>query len=444
MTLEESNLVLKYFDLLDEFVRVRLLPESEVGALTDTAVRSKSDYRQALIRQCIPDFSKDIAQKLRQLEEDYDPLTIEDLLYQVCIDVNPGLEIHQVCIPVKAEAGGETPEQLERLAKGALVPRNIQNLSKILRRRIVGQDEAVAMLAKAVQKAAIGLQRPHSPVGTFFLAGRTGTGKTEIAKALTEALYHEKSRLIRIDCSEYALPHEYAKLIGAPPGYIGHAEGGYLTEAVKTKKQCIVLFDEIEKAHYKVHNLLLQILDEGILTDSKGETVSFSDCVILLTSNLGVDEVNKIQKRMGFDHDIRRSLNDIDHETITREALKESFRPEFLNRIDEIIVFNPLNVDVCTRIAGMMLSDIASILASRSYQLRFSGALKRRIAVEGFSEEYGARELKRLVKRMVEDPIAEAILDGDLQPGSSLFVRKRSGKVVVECKKADVDTMSSC
>jgi len=424
---DESNLVLKYFDLLDEFIRVRMLPEAEVGGLANAAVQNKSDYRQALIQDCLPDFGSAIAGKLRSLEDDYDPLTIEDLLYQLCIDVNPGLEIHQVCIPVKdADIVDVAPTNL------SILPANIQGIEKKLRSRVVGQDEAVEKLTKAVKKAAVGLKRPNAPIGTFFLAGRTGTGKTEIAKALSEGLFDEPGKLIRVDCSEYALPHEYAKLIGSPPGYIGHAEGGYLTEAVKQKKQCVVLFDEIEKAHYKVHNLLLQILDEGVLTDSKGESVSFTDAIILLTSNLGIDEVDRIRSRMGFNRERCKSIVEVDHVEITKEALKEGFRPEFLNRIDEIIVFNPLNVEVCTRIAGRMLGEIGELLHKRGYHVRFSDGIKRKLANEGFSEEFGARELRRLVKRLVEDLIAETILDQGLEPGSSMFIRLRSGGVVVE------------
>ncbi len=302
---DECNLVLKYFDLLDEFVRVRLLQDFEFADLVGQPLQNKSQYRQAIIQSSLPDFSPDISGKLKVLEEEYDPLTIEDLLYQICIDVNPGLEIHQVALPTRILDDEEGGEQV--IGPGfAPLPRNILNLDRLLRKRVVGQDEAVCLLARAMQKASIGLKRPNSPIGTFLLVGRTGTGKTEIAKALSEALYQEPGRLIRIDCSEYALPHEYSKLIGSPPGYIGHSEGGYLTEAVKGKKNCVVLFDEVEKAHEKVHNLLLQILDEGILTDSKGETVDFTQTIILLTSNLGVEEIDRIRGRMGFDHDRRQ------------------------------------------------------------------------------------------------------------------------------------------
>lgn len=436
MALDDSNLVLKYFDLLDEFIRVRVLPDSELGLVAELDVKNKAEYRQAVIEHCLPDCPGKVSARLKKLEEDYDALTIEDLLYQICIDVNPNLEIHHVSLPAKPDRADDSQAVTKSRRALQCVPKAVQNLDKSLKRRIVGQDEAVERLAKAIKKSAIGLKQPHTPVGTFFLVGRTGTGKTEIAKALAEALYEERGRLVRIDCSEYALPHEYAKLIGSPPGYIGHAEGGYLTEAVKNRKQCVVLFDEIEKAHHKVHNLLLQILDEGMLTDSKGETVSFTESTILLTSNLGVEQIDRVRSRMGFDYKKRRSLKDLDHAAITLEALKETFRPEFLNRIDDVVVFNPLDVFVCARIAARMLAGITDLLAKRGYRVRFSSGLKRNLARKGFSEDYGARELSRIIKREVEDRLVETIIDQDLGWGSTLYVRLRGGQIVVETEQA--------
>lgn len=442
MKYEDGNLVLKYFDLLDEFIRVRVLTDADLGLVAGVDVGNKTEYRQAVIRECLPDCTGPVARRLKSLEDDYDPMTIEDLLYQVCIDVNPNLEIHQVCLP--AGSGPEKVGDDEDAVQGLrAVPREVATLDRSLKRRIVGQDEAVERLSKAIKKAAIGLKRPHTPVGTFFLVGRTGTGKTEIAKALASALWTEPGKLVRIDCSEYALPHEYAKLIGSPPGYIGHSEGGYLTEAVKAKKKCVVLFDEIEKAHHKVHNLLLQILDEGMLTDSRGETISFQDAIILLTSNVGIDQIDQVRSRMGFDWKKRISLQQVDHKEITREALRETFRPEFLNRIDEVVVFNPLDVEDCVRIASKMLAQVSDLLATRGFRIRFSQGLKRHLAKLGFSEDYGARELDRLIKREVEDQLVETILDANLGAGSRLYVRLRGGKIVVE-EETPAEVLETC
>jgi ATP-dependent Clp protease ATP-binding subunit ClpA len=276
-----------------------------------------------------------------------------------------------------------------------------------------------------------------------LLVGRTGTGKTELAKALARNLFDDPNAMIRIDCSEYALPHEYAKLIGAPPGYIGHNEGGMLTEAVKKRPNCVVLFDEVEKAHYKVHNLLLQLLDEGIITDSKGQTVAFHQALILMTSNLGIEKIDSIRTRMGFSAASKRqSLQDVDLRSVTQDALRDFFRPEFINRIDEIVMFNPLDVKVCERIAGNMLREVSDLLKKRGITTTFSPGVRVQLAKLGFSEEFGARELKRLLKRRIEDPITELILDKDLGAGSTITVRVKNGEFAFSASTAETKTAS--
>jgi ATP-dependent Clp protease ATP-binding subunit ClpC len=315
--------------------------------------------------------------------------------------------------------------------------RRVSSLERSLRTQIIGQDSAISSLVRAVKKSAVGLKRPSHPVGTFLLVGRTGTGKTELAKSMARSLFNDPGAMIRVDCSEYALPHEYAKLIGSPPGYIGHNEGGFLTEGIKKKPTSVVLFDEVEKAHYKVHNLLLQLLDEGIITDSKGQTVQFNQALILMTSNLGIDKIDAVRTRMGFSaaHQ-RQSLDDIDLKQVTNEALGEFFRPEFVNRIDEIIMFNPLDQKVCQRIAGNMLREVTDLLKRRGIAISFSPQVRVRLAKDGFSEEFGARELRRLIKRNIEDPITEMILDNDLGSGSKVTVRIKGGQYIFGCEDA--------
>jgi len=432
--------VIKYFDLIDEFIKVRCCSDELLQELHAAPITNKSNYRRRVVRSCVPSFESEVLAGVKRLDEGYDIEIIEELLYQICIDVNPSLEIHQVSIPSPsgAKAANESEDMFipvpgNEAARQSLF-RRVTSLERTLRQQIIGQDEAICSLVRAVKKAAVGLKRPTHPVGTFLLVGRTGTGKTELAKVVARNLFDDPSAMIRVDCSEYALPHEYAKLIGSPPGYIGHNEGGFLTEAIKKKPNSVVLFDEVEKAHYKVHNLLLQLLDEGIITDSKGQTVSFHHAMILMTSNLGIEKIDAVRTRMGFSAAHRRqSLKDIDLRTVTLEALKEFFRPEFVNRIDEVVMFNPLDEKVCQRIAGNMLREVADLLKRRGISTTFSPGVRVLLARQGFSEEYGARELRRLIKRRIEDPITEMILDHDLGQDSTVNVKIRNGEYVFSC-----------
>ncbi|MFY9345496.1 MAG: AAA family ATPase [Planctomycetota bacterium] len=434
--------VIKYFDLIDEFIKVRCCSDELLQELHGTPITNKTNYRQRVVRSCVPAFDSEVLAAVKKMDEGYDLEIVEELLYQICIDVNPSLEIHQVAIPTTTgpKSANEAddpflPRPGNEGARQSLF-RRVNTLDRNLRQQIIGQDDAITSLVRAVKKAAVGLKRPTNPVGTFLLVGRTGTGKTELAKALARNLFDDPSAMIRVDCSEYALPHEYAKLIGSPPGYIGHNEGGFLTEAIKKKPNSVVLFDEIEKAHYKVHNLLLQLLDEGIITDSKGQTVSFHQALILMTSNLGIEKIDAVRTRMGFSAAHRRqSLKDIDLRQVTFEALRESFRPEFVNRIDEVIMFNALDEKVCQRIAGNMLREVAELLKRRGITTTFSPGVRVLLAKQGFSEEFGARELRRLIKRRIEDPLTELILDHDLGPGSGVAVRVRSGEYAFACRE---------
>ena len=431
----DASFVIKYFDLIDEFIKVRCCSEDLLAELHSSQVTNKASYRDRVVRSCVPTFENEILGAIGKMDEDYDLEIVEELLYQICIDVNPSLEIHQVSIPSPTGATTEKAQSVDPFearpgsdAARQQLYRRVNNLERTLKSQIIGQDEAICSLTRAVKKAAVGLKRPSSPIGTFLLVGRTGTGKTELAKALARNLFDDPNAMIRVDCSEYALPHEYAKLIGAPPGYIGHNEGGMLTEAVKKRPNCVVLFDEVEKAHYKVHNLLLQLLDEGIITDSKGQTVAFHQALILMTSNLGIEKIDSIRTRMGFSAASKRqSINDVDLRSVTQEALRDFFRPEFINRIDEIVMFNPLDVKVCERIAGNMLREVSDLLKKRGIGITFSPGVRVQLAKLGFSEEYGARELKRLLKRRIEDPITELILDNDLGAGSTITVRVKNG-----------------
>ena len=427
--------VIKYFDLIDEFIKVRCCSEDLLQELHAVPITNKSNYRSRVVHSCVPTFETEVLAAVHRIDDGYDSEIVEELLYQICIDVNPSLEIHQVSIPTTEN--NDTPAKAEDpfmpragndAARQSLF-RRVNSLERNLRQQIIGQDVAISGLVRAVKKAAVGLKRPTHPVGTFLLVGRTGTGKTELAKQMARSLFDDPSAMIRVDCSEYALPHEYAKLIGSPPGYIGHNEGGFLTEGIKKKPTSVVLFDEVEKAHHKVHNLLLQLLDEGIITDSKGQTVQFNQALILMTSNLGIEKIDAVRTRMGFSaaHQ-RQSLNDVDLTEVTNEALREFFRPEFVNRIDEVIMFNPLDEKVCQRIAGNMLREVSDLLKRRGITATFSPQVRVRLAKDGFSEEFGARELRRLIKRQIEDPLTELILDNDLGTGAKVSIRVKGGE----------------
>ncbi len=432
----DSSFVIKYFDLIDEFIKVRSCSEEVLNELLQQSITDKASYRRRIVDVCVPEHQVDIIPAISRMEDDYDLDIVEELLYQICIDVNPSLEIHQVSLPAQVasndpiEAGiiprPEGSQERQQLFK------KVMGLERALKNKIVGQEEAIKTLVSAVKKAAVGLKRPNVPVGTFLLIGRTGTGKTELAKVMARALYDDPSRLVRIDCSEYALPHEYAKLIGSPPGYIGHSEGGFLTETVRKKNSCVVLFDEIEKAHNKVHNLLLQLLDEGILTDSKGNVVSFSKTLVIMTSNLGIEKLDALRSRMGFANGYEMAINEENIEEATLEGMRECFRPEFINRIDEVVVFNPLDVMQCVRIAHRMLKEVSSLLSKQAIHVKFSAGVKNALARDGFSEEYGARELRRLIKRRIEDPITDLILERSLGAGCHIHVRMRRGEAFID------------
>jgi len=428
----DCNVILKYCEILDEFVKIRVFTEEDISELLKVKnVPNRNAYQQLVVNACVVNYLDEVVTLFKRQNRVYKTAALEELLYQICVEVNPQLEIHQVALPMQDEpqAGGH----LHLLAMPGLKNqresrRNLARLESDLRRSIIGQDEAVDAVMKAFRKAAAGLKDPRRPIGVFLLVGQTGTGKTELAKMTARHLFGDSTRLVRIDCSEYALPHEYAKLIGAPPGYVGHNEGGQLTEQMREKKAGVVLFDEIEKAHRKVHNLLLQIMDEGFLTDSKGQVVPFGRSVILLTSNLGVDEINTIRNRMGFDWKTRVKLRQDDVKEATRDAMKDAFRPEFINRLDAVLVFNALSERDCVKIARNQLAHVASLLHEREIELDFAPGVARRVARIGFNPDFGARELRRIIQSDVEEPLSEKILRGEFGPGDHVRVTVRANR----------------
>ena len=297
------------------------------------------------------------------------------------------------------------------------------NLEEILHRRVIGQDEAVESVAGAVLRARSGLKDPRKPIGSFIFLGPTGVGKTELAKALSEALFDSEENMVRIDMSEYQEKHTVARLIGAPPGYIGYEEGGQLTEAVRRKPYCVILFDEIEKAHPEVFNVLLQLLDDGRLTDSQGRTVNFKDTVIIMTSNLGSHYLlESIRSGAGKDVEIR--------ETVLGE-LRRSFKPEFLNRIDEIVMFRPLVKNDIVKIIELLLEDIRKRLQDRHIELEVTIAAKEFIADTAYTPEYGARPVKRYLQKELETELGRMIIKDTIHDGSQVVVDADGGSLVI-------------
>lgn len=311
----------------------------------------------------------------------------------------------------------------------------LQHLEEILHKRVIGQDEAVSAVAKAIKRARAGLKDPKRPIGSFIFLGPTGVGKTELAKALAEAMFGDENLLIRVDMSEYMEKHNVSKLIGSAPGYVGYDEGGQLTEKVRRKPYSVVLFDEVEKAHPEVFNILLQILEDGRLTDSHGRVVSFKNTIVIMTSNIGAQEIGKMRAPLGFG--TSSSREEAEYENMKErqmEALKEAMKPELINRIDEIIFFHRLTKDDIEKIADIMFASLEKRLEERSVTVEMSEEAKDYIVGEGYNEEYGARPLRRTIQRLVEDRLSEMLLSGRISDGDKVAVTIKDGTLDFEKK----------
>ncbi|MCL6616481.1 MAG: ATP-dependent protease ATP-binding subunit ClpC, partial [Anoxybacillus ayderensis] len=382
----------------------------EIRKEKDAAVQSQEFEKAASLR--------DAEQKLReQLEEtkrawkekqgqENSEVTVEDIAAVVSSWTG---------IPVSKLAQTET----ERLLK----------LEEILHSRVIGQEEAVKAVAKAVRRARAGLKDPKRPIGSFIFLGPTGVGKTELARALAEAMFGDEDAMIRIDMSEYMEKHSTSRLVGSPPGYVGYEEGGQLTEKVRRKPYSVILLDEIEKAHPDVFNILLQVLEDGRLTDSKGRTVDFRNTIIIMTSNVGADALKR-NKYVGFNvQDESQQYKDMKGKVM--DELKKAFRPEFLNRIDEIIVFHSLEKKHLNEIVSLMVEQLKKRLQEQQIDLELTDAAIEKLAEEGYDLEYGARPLRRAIQKHIEDRLSEELLKGTIGSGQKVVMDVKDGQFVV-------------
>ncbi|MEE1200151.1 MAG: AAA family ATPase, partial [Christensenellales bacterium] len=400
---------------------------------------------------------KNAIERVQKLREEIDKTNAEIERAQREYDLNRAAELQYGTLPkmktelaqeekrFEDERGSEgsllrdrvTEEEIARIVSrwtGIPVTRLVEGerekllrLEEILHRRVIGQNEAVCKVSEAILRSRAGIQDPGKPIGSFLFLGPTGVGKTELAKALAQSLFDDEKNLIRIDMTEYMEKHSVSRLVGAPPGYVGYEEGGQLTEAVRRKPYSVVLFDEVEKAHPDVFNILLQVLDDGRITDSQGRTVDFKNTIIILTSNLGSDII-----REGIDAEGR--LKPSAREQVER-LLKQMFRPEFLNRLDETVVYTPLTRAQIVEIMRLMLSDLDRRMAQRRLTIRLTPAAEEFIVENGYDSAFGARPLKRFIQRALETPVAKLLIREPVAEGSTLIADVSEDEIVVHVEQ---------
>ena len=420
----------KAIDLMDEAAsRVRMETEEispELKSLEEKIAALAKDKEAAIAKQ-----DYETAAKLRDIEKDYQE--------QVEMEREKRRKNNTQHRPVNADdiaavVAGWTGIPVTRLTEDEGT--RLLHMEDTLHERVVGQDEAVKAVARAIRRGRVGLKDPKRPIGSFLFLGPTGVGKTELCKSLAEAMFGDENAMIRIDMSEYMERHTVSRLIGSPPGYVGHEEGGQLTEKVRRKPYSVVLFDEIEKAHEDVWNILLQLLDDGRITDSQGRTVDFKNTVIVMTSNIGARSLTAMGSKLGFSAEERDSDPDAEKkfETAREQVmaeLRQTFRPEFLNRIDDIIVFRPLTEEDIREVARRMLKTVSTRMETMGIHLDASDEAVAELAKEGFDPKYGARPLRRAIQSKVEDAVAEKMLDGTLKAGDTAKLTVENNRLCV-------------
>lgn len=410
----------KAIDLMDEACSRKRLGFGKKAKKTlplELEIQALSDDLENLLEAGGIDEAAELLKKQRKLESKLDKMKQNKNAKSVVVDAEDIADV--VSVWTKIPVNKLTEQESKRL----------ERLEEELHKRVVGQNEAVDAVAKAIKRSRVGLKDPKRPVGSFLFLGPTGVGKTELSKALAEAVFGSEDALIRVDMSEYMEKHSVSKLIGSPPGYVGFEEGGQLSEKVRSNPYSVILFDEIEKAHSDVFNILLQVLDDGHITDSQGRKVDFKNTIIIMTSNTGAQRIID-PKKLGF---VTASNADTEHEDMKKNVMdevKQNFKPEFLNRIDDIIVFRALTEDDVRNISNLLLKELKQrVVSQMEIQLKFGDAVKKLIFEKGYDKKYGARPLKRAIQTNIEDELAEAVLKGEIKRGDTVQVTVRNDKV---------------
>lgn len=415
----------KAIDLIDEAaakVRLAGFPVPEKLVILEQQMHElEEELEEALIAQQFTQASEIKAER-DQCKKEYDKLL------KRCQKNNEKRRLTVGENEIADVVSGWTKIPVKKLTEGEA--ERLQKLEKILHKRVVGQEEAVSAVARAVRRGRVGLKDPNRPIGSFLFLGPTGVGKTELSKALAEAMFGTETALIRVDMSEYMEKHSVSKMIGSPPGYVGYDEGGQLSEKVRRNPYSVILFDEIEKAHPDVFNILLQVLDDGHITDAQGRKIDFKNTILIMTSNAGAENIIS-PKRLGFASVNDEKANYTLMKDRVMEEVKRLFKPEFLNRIDDIIVFHQLNKEHMDQIAGIMLDVILKRTKEQmDIRLTVDEEARKVLIDKGYDEKYGARPLRRTIQNMLEDKLAEEILDGKVKKGDLVQVSGKDGELV--------------
>ena len=434
-------------DLSIRYINDRFLPDKAIDLIDEAASKARLDsYKE-------PEKIRKIEEEIEEIKKDKEEAVINQKFEEAAKLRDKERKLKEIYEEEQTKWKNKNTKSVtqikeeniaEVIANSTGIPVNkitqdenkkLKNLEKELHKRVIGQNEAVEAVSKAIRRGRVGLKDPKRPIGSFLFLGPTGVGKTELSKALAENLFGDEKSMIRIDMSEYMEPHSVAKLIGAPPGYVGFDEGGQLTEKIRRKPYAVILFDEIEKAHPDVMNILLQILEDGRLTDSQGRTVNFKDTVIIMTSNLGARKITD-KKSLGFtnneENDNKKQYEETKKEVM--EEVKKELRPEFINRIDEIIVFHKLEDEEITKIIELMLKEVEKRLNKQNYNVKIDKKVKEMLSKKGIDKNFGARPMRRTIQSLVEDILAEEILDGNLKKNKETTITVKDDKVIIKNK----------